>query len=191
MRASLMQAFMLPRAPPDVRENNNNPTQMWGRRPLCFIRRPPQHSVHPPWLMHAIFFALTWQEGDCVPAFAVQTTTQMPKYSCRCIHALVANMPTFSGQAHGSTYNYDAEKRKDCILVCSSWGEKEGEAHNSAEYCLMMSDMQPFMVVIEALEAARLKDRWCSTVFQGIMNIERFCRPRSSSKANVQHQCRT
>lgn len=79
---------------------------------LCCMKRPPQLSIHPPWPMHAIFFALTRQEGGCVPAVAAQTTTQMPKYSCHCIHALIASMPTLSGRAHGSAYNYGAEMGK-------------------------------------------------------------------------------
>ncbi len=76
---------------------------------LWCLKRPPQLSIHPPWPMHAIFFALTRQEGRRVPAVAAQTTTEMPKYSCHCIHAF---MPAFSGQAHGSTYNYGAEMGK-------------------------------------------------------------------------------
>lgn len=157
MRADLMRASKLPRAPPDVRENNNNPTQMWGRSPLCCMNRPPQLSIHPPSLMHAIFFALAWQEGGCAPEVAAQTTTQMPKYSCHCIHALIASMPAFSGQAHGSTYNPGAKMGK---RLHSDTDGAHGEIRkgrlilvlNTVRWCQML-DIQPCTVVIQAFEA--------------------------------------
>lgn len=168
MRADLMQASKLPRAPPDVRENNNNPTQMCGRSPLCCMNGPPRLSVRPPSLMHAIFFALTWREGGCVRAVAARTTTQMSKPACHCIHALVASMPAFSGRAHGSTYNHGAEmgKRLHSDANGALREIRKGRLTlvlNIVGWC-QISDVRPCTVVTEAFEAddaaQHLKGLW-------------------------------
>lgn len=46
MRTDRMQASELPRAPPDVREKNTDPTQMWGRSHPCH-ERPPKLLINP------------------------------------------------------------------------------------------------------------------------------------------------
>lgn len=84
---------------------------------------------NPPWLMHAIFFALTWQGREgCPPA---RTTTQMPKCSCHCIHALIASMPTLSGKStrirlQAWCWNWEG---KDCVQTPNVAREsKKGDA---------------------------------------------------------------
>lgn len=84
---------------------------------------------NPPWLMHAIFFALTWQGREgCPPA---RTATQMPKCSCHCIHALIASMPTLSGKStrirlQAWCWNWEG---KDCIQTPNVAREsKKGDA---------------------------------------------------------------
>lgn len=122
----LKQTSSLPRAPPDVR--GKNPPKKTKTIPhrceggvLCCINRPPQR----PCLKHAIFFALLQQKGRSTPAVAAQTTVQMPKHSCHCLHALIAYTPMVSGQAHGFTYVakmgkrlHSAETQGGCIKVC-------------------------------------------------------------------------
>lgn len=106
---------------------------MWGRSPLCCINRPPQR----PCLKHTIFFALLQQQGRSTPAVAAQTTAQMPKHSCHCLHALIACTPVVSGQAHGSTYVAKMRKRLHSDIRSDM---HKSNPHNNSECWLMASD---------------------------------------------------
>lgn len=54
-------------------KNKSNPTQMWGRRPLCCINSPLELLMLPPRPMHTRFFTLT-----------EQTAAEMHMQMCSC-----------------------------------------------------------------------------------------------------------
>lgn len=155
-------------------KNNSNPTQMWKEAwVLCWLHEKTSSSLNPAALTDARNIpCINRARGEAV--FLWFWSRQQLRYQSIPVTAFTP-LPACKqpqGTAHGSIYNYGAEK---------------GESLHSRSNVLSSQENKRVMTTAcQALEAARSKDRWRNRVSQGIMNIERLCHTESSSNANVQ-----